>query len=199
MSIGVTAGVRAGPEPRVMKLWQGEDWYFQVDSHCRFAQGWDTTLIRMMAETASELPILSTYATSFTPSSDFREEVLSGGPHQVVFQAFTPDGIPQLRPGEFPRQQERRLLRARFLAAGFLFTRGRFVEEVPYDPDLYFMGEEAAMTVRAFTHGYAFFHPSETVVWHDYLRVDARKHWGDHTDENHVEKKVERAGCEQPG
>ena len=44
------------------------------------------------------------------------------------------------------------------------------------------MGEETAMTVRAFTHGYDLFHPAETVVWHDYLRADARKHWGDHTE-----------------
>ena len=31
-----------------MKLWRGERWFLQVDSHCRFAPGWDETLIRMM-------------------------------------------------------------------------------------------------------------------------------------------------------
>ena len=31
----------------VMKLWRGEDWFLQVDSHCRFAVGWDETLIRI--------------------------------------------------------------------------------------------------------------------------------------------------------
>jgi hypothetical protein len=73
-------------------------------------------------------------------------------------------------------------LRARFLAAGFLFAAGRFVEEVPYDPELYFMGEESAMTVRAFTHGYDLFHPAETIIWHEYIRPNARKHWSDHSD-----------------
>jgi hypothetical protein len=102
---------------------------------------------------------------------------------QVVFQAFSPDGIPQLRPGAFPQQRKGKLpLRARFVSAGFLFAQGRFVEEVPYDPELYFMGEESALTVRAYTHGYDFFHPTETIIWHDYLRSDAKKHWGDHTD-----------------
>ena len=24
----------------IMKLWQGEDWFLQVDSHCRFAEAW---------------------------------------------------------------------------------------------------------------------------------------------------------------
>lgn len=101
----------------------------------------------------------------------------------MVFQAFTPEGIPQLRAGDFPAGRTPKLpLRARFMAAGFLFAQGRFVQEVPYDPELYFMGEESAMTVRAYTHGYDLFHPAEAIVWHNYIRDDARKHWGDHTD-----------------
>ena len=168
----------------VMKLWQGEDWFLQVDSHCRFAAGWDETLLRMITETGSEKPILSTYATPFTPGEN---EVLEDAPMQMLFQAFTQDGIPQLRPGGFPHgRKPERPVRARFVSAGFLFAAGRFVEEAPYDPDLYFMGEESAMTIRAFTHGYEFFHPAETVIWHDYGRHGARKHWGDHTETNCV-------------
>ncbi len=163
----------------IMKLWQGEDWFLQLDSHCRFANGWDEMLQRAVAETGSKKPILSTYPAPFTPGEN---EVLTDGPLQVAFQAFAEDGIPQLRPQSFlPRQKEKRPIRARFIAAGFLFTCGRFVQDVPYDPELYFMGEESAMTVRAFTHGYDLFHPAETIVWHDYGRQDARKHWGDHT------------------
>ena len=171
---------------QVMHLWQGEDWFLQMDSHCRFADGWDTMLLREIKQAAgdagSEKAILSTYATPFTPGPDER---LAGGPLQMAFQAFTPEGIPQLKPIDLPRRGDRPV-RARFLSAGFLFAPGRFVEEVPYDPELYFMGEEAAMTVRAFTHGYSLFHPAETIVWHDYLRVDSKKHWGDHTEESRV-------------
>lgn len=191
----------------IMKLWRGEQWFLQVDSHCRFAPGWDAKLLRAMAETGSEKPILSTYATAFTPGGD---EVLRGGPLQIAFQAFTPEGIPQLKPAGFAGSPKPdRPVRARFVSAGFLFAAGRFVEEVPYDPDLYFMGEEAAMTVRAFTHGYDLFHPAETIVWHDYARVDARKHWGDHTEANRVvrpwgeldeksRRKVRRLLCGEP-
>lgn len=165
-----------------MNLWQGERWFLQVDSHCRFAPCWDETLIRMMGETASAKPILSTYATPFTPGS---EEALTGAPLQMGFQGFTPDGIPHMKPVAIPNWQSlQRPLRARFLSGGFLFAAGTFVREVPYDPDLYFLGEEASMTVRAFTHGYDLFHPCETLVWHDYVRKDAVKHWDDHTEAN---------------
>ena len=168
-----------------MKLWRGERWFLQVDSHCRFAPGWDETLIRMMGQTASPKPVLSTYATPFTPGPT---EILTGAPLQMGFQGFTTDGIPHMKPMAIPHWESlHRPLRARFLSGGFLFSSGNFVREVPYDPELYFLGEEASMTVRAFTHGYDLFHPCETIVWHDYVRKDAVKHWDDHTEANETE------------
>ena len=165
-----------------MKLWRGERWFLQVDSHCRFAPGWDETLIRMMGQTASPKPILSTYATPFTPGP---AEILTGAPLQMSFQGFTADGIPHMKPMAIPNWHSlHRPLRARFVSGGFLFASGTFVREVPYDPELYFLGEEASMTLRAFTHGYDLFHPCETIVWHDYVRKDAVKHWDDHTEAN---------------
>lgn len=175
---------------QIMQLWRGEDWYMQVDSHCRFAQGWDEKLLRAVVQTASGKPILSTYATGFLPAQHPEEkEVLHEAPQQIQIQAFTQDGLPQLKPGPFVNPAwPTRPVPARFLAGGFLFTVGDFVEEVPYDPELYFMGEETAMTVRAYTHGYDLFHPTETIVWHDYVRADAKKHWGDHVDTATVER-----------
>jgi hypothetical protein len=164
-----------------MKLWRGEEWFLQVDSHCRFAVGWDERLMRMMRETGSAKAILSTYATPFTPGP---VEVLEGAPLQMAFQGFTAEGIPHMKPLAIPNWQSlQRPLRARFISGGFLFAPGEFVCEVPYDPELYFLGEEASMTVRAFTHGYDLFHPHETIIWHDYVRNDAVKHWDDHTVE----------------
>jgi hypothetical protein len=166
----------------VMKLWRGEPWFMQVDSHCRFACDWDAKLVRMMKQTGSPKPILSTYASPFEPGPN---ETLEGAPLQMALQGFTTEGIPHMRPlGIRGWQSLNRPLRARFISAGFLFAPGAFVQEVPYDPELYFLGEEAAMTLRAFTHGYDFFHPSETIVWHDYVRRLGIKHWDDHTEAN---------------
>jgi len=170
----------------VMKLWRGEEWFLQVDSHCRFAKDWDAKLIEGMKQTGSPKPVLSTYASPFTPGGD---EVLAEGPLQMAFQGFTEEGIPHMKPGAIPDWQSlKRPRRARFLSAGFLFTPGYFVEEIGYDPDLYFLGEESAMTLRAFTSGYDLFHPHQTIVWHDYGRPTAPKHWGDHTKENRVSR-----------
>jgi hypothetical protein len=70
--------------------------------------------------------------------------------------------------------------RARFLSAHFLFAPGRFVDDVPFDPDLYFTGVESTLTVRAFTHGYDLFHPGVPIIAHEYTRDYRTKHWEDH-------------------
>ena len=167
----------------IMKLWRGEQWFLQVDSHCRFIVGWDTKLIRMAGETESLKPILSTYANAFKPrdSPSDGPEFLSGPPHLIALEIFGAQGLPQLKPLVIPDFASRdRPVAARFLAAGFLFAPGSFVTQVPYDPELYFFGEEIAMTLRAFTSGYDLFHPIENLVWHDYIRAYATRHWDDH-------------------
>ncbi len=174
----------------IMELYRGEQWYLQLDSHCRFVYGWDEKLIATMQETGSAKPIVSTYPPPFTPATAAGErEDLGGDPLQMTFQGFTPEGIPFMKPLSIPEWQHRTApLRARFLAAGFLFAPGSFVAEVPYDPELYFIGEEATMTLRAFTSGYDLFHPSTLLVWHDYVRAYATRHWDDHTKSNQVER-----------
>ena len=169
---------------RILEQWQGEEWFLQVDSHCRLAPGWDDRMIAAAEATGSTRPLLSTYATPFTPADEDNRELLSGTPQKMAIGGFTPEGLPQLKPVDVPAWRTlSRPLRARFLAAGFLFTRGAFVREVGYDPELYFFGEEIAMTLRAYTHGYDLFHPHELLVWHDYVRKYATRHWDDHTPE----------------
>ena len=108
---------------------------------------------------------------------------------QMNFDRFTPEGIILFRPGAIDGQETKTdPIRTRFLSAHFLFTTGAFVREVPYDPALYFIGEEITLAVRAFTCGYDLFHPGEMIVWHEYTRdYRPHKHWTDHSHDNHVE------------
>jgi len=108
---------------------------------------------------------------------------------RMDFDRFTEEAIVLFRPSEIPNWQSRtRPVRGRFLSAHFFFTIGDFVKEVPYDPDLYFVGEEISLTVRAFTHGYDLFHPPEIIVWHEYTRQYRTKHWDDHVKTRGIER-----------
>jgi Glycosyltransferase (GlcNAc) len=169
----------------IMKLWDGEDYFFQLDSHHRFAPGWDHKLINYMRKSVSAKPILTTYGTPFIPGSD---EVLDNEPMQMNFDCWTSNGIAVFRPGLIPNWRRRKNpIRARFVSAHFLFTLGEFVNEVPYDPELYFLGEEITLAIRAYTHGYDLYHPPEPIVWHEYTRSYRPKHWDDHVKAPGVE------------
>jgi GT2 family glycosyltransferase len=68
------------------------------------------------------------------------------------------------------------------VAAGCLFTRGSFIHEVPYDPYLYFLGEEQSLALRAYTHGWDIWHVPDVPIYHLYRdtgRKEARSpmHW----------------------
>jgi Glycosyltransferase (GlcNAc) len=169
---------------QIMKLWEGEDWFLQLDSHHRFVEGWDEKLLAQATRTGSAKPVLTTYAGPYTPGDP---TPLRSEPMRMEFDRFTEDGLVIFRPGAIPDWEKNTApRRARFASAHFLFTPGGFVEEVPYDPNLYFIGEEITLTVRAFARGYDLFHPGEVILWHEYTRNNRPKHWDDHTAGNGV-------------
>lgn len=165
----------------IMDLYDDEEYFLQIDSHHRFVVNWDDKVLAQMARVDSARPVLTAYPAAFVPGdpSSFGTE-----PMQIVFDRFTPEGIVAARPAPIGDWCMRtRPIRARFVAAGFLFAPGGFVRDVPYDPDLYFLGEEITLAVRAFTSGYDLFHPSEVILWHEYTRdYRLHKHWTDHVD-----------------
>lgn len=169
----------------IMKLWDGEDFFLQIDSHHRFVPGWDALLLALAERSGAAKPILSTYAAPFDPRAAQPD---AGEPMQMDFDCFSDDGIPLFRPRAIADWADlRRSLRARFVSAHFLFTVGAFVSEVPYDPELYFHGEEITLAIRAFTQGYTLFHPPEHVLWHEYTREYRQKHWDDHVRARGIE------------
>ncbi|WP_431910253.1 GlcNAc-transferase family protein [Micromonospora carbonacea] len=164
----------------VMRLYDGEDHFLQIDSHTRFAPGWDSRVLRHAAATGAAKPIVTSYLPAYEPGT---ECVGTGEPTVMVCESFTDDGIPLF--GQRAIDGWRQLAappRARFVSAHFLFAPGSFVAEVPYDPRVYFMGEEISLTVRAYTWGYDLFHLPDLLAWHYYLREEGAKHWTDHTE-----------------
>ena len=59
-------------------------------------------------------------------------------------------------------------LRGFHIGAGCLFAPGAFALQFPYDPALYFHGEEQALALRLFTHGWDVFHMPGLPLYHLY-------------------------------
>jgi hypothetical protein len=63
-----------------------------------------------------------------------------------------------------------------------LFGPAAMIHEVPYDPYLYFGGEEITLSARLWTHGYDIYHLTRPVVYHLFARASRRVHWHDHAN-----------------
>jgi hypothetical protein len=63
------------------------------------------------------------------------------------------------------------------LSAGSIFTLGSFVEDIPYDPVLFFNGEEQSLALRAWTKGYNLFHTSKIPLYHCYDNSYRKMYW----------------------
>lgn len=163
---------------QIMRRYADADWFLQIDSHTRFAPGWDRRLIAAAKRTEAPKPIISCYPQTYDPATG----ALGGGdPTQIVLGRWNDDGLPVFDQQFVPGWRDRWApARARFIAAGFLFAPGSFPHEVPYDDSLYFHGEEITLSVRAFTWGYDLFHPAEVLSWHYYIRQEGPRHWTDH-------------------
>jgi hypothetical protein len=165
---------------RVQALYDGEPYLLQIDAHTRFADSWDDRLCGMLESIDSDLAILTNYPLGFTRGSDGREH-REPDPGARLLELDPDRRTGGFRQRAAPAPCNDRPGRQPFAAAGFLFTRGCFARDVPYDPEIYFAGEEITLAVRAYTHGYALHYPNENVVWHWYDHPSPL-HWDDHDD-----------------
>jgi hypothetical protein len=156
-----------------------EDYFLQIDSHCRFAPQWDSHAIAMLnsLKSNSAKPVLSTYPPAYEPGKETERKQFI---NRLIFREFTPDKIAMMSSTTFKSNSP---VRGGYLAGGFIFAEGSFPKEVPNDPHIFFAGEEIAMAARAFTHGYDIWSPHEILLWHYYGRREHPKVWSDHNNE----------------
>ena len=169
-----------------MSLHEGEEWFLQLDAHMDFDPGWDERLVAAARELgAPRHPlVISSYPGAFrlVHGEVVRETLTRGVLAQVVRPgACFEDGHPVL-PFEAHPVAADAPLPAFHVGAGCLFAPGRIVQQFPYDPWLYFHGEEQALALRLYTHGWDLFHVPDLPVHHQYNDAGAHAlarplHW----------------------
>ena len=160
-------------------LWCDEEYVLQIHAHTRFEPGWDEKLIGMLARCPSDKAMISTMLPGYEPpntlfvnadiASSFTmvNQVTSGGndPQMVhLAGALIGNGTPPLS-----------LKRSPFWVGNFLFSRSRIMTDIPFDPLIYFYGEEITYSARLWTHGYDIFQPDELVLYHWWGRESAKE------------------------
>jgi glycosyltransferase involved in cell wall biosynthesis len=169
-----------------MELYGGEDFFFQVDSHMRFAQGWDTTLIDMynwcVKDAGTHKVILSQFAAPFIVGSDGKDYYIHDDPDFWDRPSWTSAVNTWAGVWAGHREEIEDLSHpapSHTVLGALLFTHGDIVREVPYDERISFMGEELCFAIRAWTRDWAIYAPNEMVAWHFYKREERPKIWRD--------------------
>ncbi len=147
----------------IQKYITNEDFYFQIDSHTRFVKNWDNLLIEFWEDLKDDKAVLSTYPLAFDPCLQWYEE---GEQSFIVPSLFNEQQI--LCFTQKTRSRSNVVQPSYYIGANMLFAPILAIKEVPYDPNLYFWGEEISLSVRFFTYGYNVYVPKKNLIYHWY-------------------------------
>ena len=184
---------------RIQEYFEDEEYYLQIDSHTIFQENWDEILITYhdWLKAQNNNFVISSYPRAFTCNktlTEFELDTKFQGTHGMSFKkgdVFKYD-IVSIQTAIPTSSSEP--LKGHLVAAGFLFSSGNFVKEIPYDPEYYFHGEELAIAVKLFTRGWDVFHIPKTPLFHLYTDVENLPrdlHWNPKDEENRIKKWTE--------
>lgn len=173
-------------------LYNGQDYFLQIDSHTLFAKDWDIKLINMIKtiqiNSDNKNIILSHYPRGYEDiiTNETDDDVTSI--HKCLYNER---GMISMDGARF-RKKESLPTKNAFVAAGFIFAPSKWLQDVPFDPtlDYLFVGEEMLLAARTFTSGWDVFTPNDNIVYHKYTREKENKIWNDikYSDDKAFEK-----------
>ena len=166
-------------------LWDGEQYYFQIDSHTKFTKCWDTKCINMINmiknSNLSLKPVLSHYPKEYGSyeTNETNDEERYNVPRMCKSFFNKRDMISFM--GAQIMNSNKIPYNTPYLASGMFFCESYFLNELPYDPNLdyLFVGEEILHSIRFYTNGWDIYTPYENIIFHEYERKDKPKIWTD--------------------
>lgn len=175
------------------EFYDGEDYYLQIDSHMRFFENWDVSLIndiRYYQNLGLPKPLVTQYPPAYTYNDDGTENIQFNQPFYQCGIWFG-EKVENFKETLIPTQQARVLFDTcgfiKSVSGGFIFTLGSFAKVKP-NPKIAFWGEEPLIAARAFTHGFDLVMPFTHNVSHLYHSqqpfAKTRRHhiWGDFSE-----------------
>lgn len=168
------------------KLHGNQKYTLQVDSHTRFIQHWDELVINdflLLKDSGVKKPVIS-----FLPPHYFRNDS-RGIDYQFdqlesldkinipLFRDITDEYWPVYGGYSNVRSTEFKPVNVKILYGGFIFSEIKWIKEIEQDPEHYYTGEEFALAIRSYTHGYDIYTPSHVIAWHRCHFIPLPKHY----------------------
>jgi hypothetical protein len=173
------------------------DYFLQIDSHSRFIDGWDKVVVEnyiKCKEYWNSAIAFTMHPKGFKRNHETGEENFYGFGDKPMKGAMgwkDEDTMPQ--PFWYECDYFEYGYEAYFLCANSLFCESEIIKAIPYDKELYFIGEEPTLALRFYTRGVKLINPSFHYMWHAYNdNYDSDKrslHWQDNSKWGDLNKK----------
>jgi hypothetical protein len=168
-------------------LYSGEEFTLQTDSHMRFEKDWDVDSIELWKHANDENAIITGYPGIYykdTPESEWPVNA-----PQICNVYRIASRTMKQKPEYMTDYSESDMLKKAVSVSGaYIFSKGKVIQNVPHDPELYFSEEEMNLALRYFTHGYNLYHPTKVLSRHFYGERNQTKHWTDNKKWAHYNK-----------
>jgi hypothetical protein len=173
---------------KAMELYSGEEYFLQIDSHTRFVPGWDSICIdqlnRAKNVSGHSRVLLSYFPAPFEPERNGGMFLIKNNPKIKPYPTRQRISLNKRKQWtaerfEFEDKLKENPELSQTVLGGFMFSDGSIVQEVPYDPEISFFGEEVCFAMRSWTRGWDIYSPSKNLVYHFYSRGGYSKIWKD--------------------
>lgn len=170
---------------KVMQQYGGQDYFLQIDAHSMFPPNWDSKTIslykKIQREQNQDKVIISFWGSPYWIDESGKKLLgFDGGknwdvsgPHytRLVNYRYAWIGHREPMPKDVDYHESACVL------GGFIFAQGRIVNQVPYDPDIIWTGEESMFSIRAYCQGWKIYSPRATLLYHNYVRHGNPRAW----------------------
>lgn len=161
------------------KLWKNEAYFFQIDSHTKFQQDWDKTILSQLKLTGDPKAVLGAYP----PTDEQMKEILDSKFKKTITMChgtINKHGVPEIKGRIVSNTADMKPRPVMYSGANNLVIPAQALVDVPFDPYLSFLffGEEIHYSARLWTAGYNIYSPSKHYIVHKYGKRGVR-FWDD--------------------
>lgn len=156
------------------------EFYIQVDSHTQFLQDWDIKLIDYYKklETYWDSKIILTHYPPSYVYTDYGNIRMPDKPETTCVRVqysqnedlFYEPKYKDWQGNEYGDYHA-------YFCAGFAFGRSEYFLETPYDPEIYFNGEEQTLSIRFYCRDIKLISPESGYVFHHYDGTRRSRNW----------------------
>jgi hypothetical protein len=156
-------------------------YYLQVDSHSQFVEDWDVKLVEDYEKLSFVWGdfIMSSYPGTYTYSEHGVIQVgeLQNPTSLSIILSENKNLIYEPKYKEYTGGEDGDC--HGYFCGGFAFGYSKYFLDTPYDPKIYFNGEEQTLSIRFYCKGIKIVAPPKNYVYHHYTGLKRIRNWED--------------------